>query len=322
MKVVIYGASVTAQKNKDGFFHYLEENSEFEITRIPFGASHLQFAGIAMISKVIEQQPEVCILDWVTPSTKVFPMGVVERINRILHQNNILPVWVLFPRTDDPKCERECCKQIIATESDTVLVRNFTRSRFSQGHELSDILRDAVHTNKLGAPLYAEYIVDSLKQLDLTKFMNLSFSREHESVPIVLRNELKIDTDNKLSLDLVILEESDINIYMFCNIGPTSPILNLTLVKDDNVVFIGQRNIVDPWCYYYRDMLINLPTFKNLKMGKYKLIISISDDDPFDKVNTLKPIENDSSSKELGRFLKTYEISIDGNLKVEMLNEL
>ena len=39
---------------------------------------------MALESVVLDEKPDICILDWVTPSASVFPDDTVSRINNIL----------------------------------------------------------------------------------------------------------------------------------------------------------------------------------------------------------------------------------------------
>lgn len=77
MKIVCFGASVTAQKETAGYYHFLEgsykkRNLEFNFDKVSFGASNFNDAGFAYM-KTIEQnmfKPDVCIIDWLTPALK------------------------------------------------------------------------------------------------------------------------------------------------------------------------------------------------------------------------------------------------------------
>ena len=81
------------------------------------------------------------------------------------------------------------------------------------------------------------------------------------------------------------------------------------------------KNVVDPWCYYERDMLLNLPKFKKVSKGLYLITISIRDIDPFETVTTLKPIKEEFNLKSnLERFLKLKEISLDGSVTLRNIN--
>jgi hypothetical protein len=326
MKVLVYGASVTAQKDEGGFYQHLKNQRGFDLLRISFGASHLQFAGLAMISKVLAEKPDVCVLDWVTPSTKSFPDGIVERINRILIQHNIFPIWVLFPRTDDPYCSRECCEQIKAHASESVWVRSFVESDFGNNSDLKSILRDVVHTNKEGAQLYAKFIEEILLDYHSSNYELCSDINQNqsisESIPLLLQHNFTINKDNSYKLRLTILDKCDLNIFVLCQIGPTSPVIDVKLKKNEKVVNTYQRNVVDPWCYYTRDMLINLPTIRAVESGTYEIELSVADVEPFEKMNTLKPINDNDTVNINDRFLNTYEIAIDGNVSLEIINEL
>lgn len=322
MKVVVYGASVTAQKGDSGYFENLKSKDipNVELLRVPFGASHLQFAGIAMLQKVIDEKPDVCILDWVTPSTKQFPDGLVERINNILLSNSIKPIWILFPRTDDPYCKRECCNQIRISQSNEIEVVSFQESIYKQ-EDLAKILRDVVHTNTLGAEKYAAFVADLITHLNER---SIDFRKDGQSVlsaPKVIRSSGIINRNCKLHLDIEVTDNSNILLYIFSKIGPKSPVLKLLLRDGDFNTVVNFRNVVDPWCYYERDMLLNMPSFKNVKHGIYQLEISLADENPFDTVETLKTRPMESIDIEnLDRHLEIKELSIDGNVNIRNIS--
>jgi len=315
MKIVVYGASVTAQKGESGYFERLAEYkpNEIELIRIPYGASHLHFAGIAMLQKVLDEQPDVCILDWVTPSTKVFPQGIVERINNILLSNNIRPIWLLFPRTDDPNSERQCCNQIYATESDNVTVRAFQNSNFHE-ENLSTILRDVVHTNSVGAERYAQFALEVIKNIKL----EASKERQPLQAPPIVQIGQRISAQSSIAIDISVAKETDVTAYLYAKIGPKSPVIEVSLYDKFGNKCVLEKNVTDPWCYYERDMLLNFPTFKKVEEGDYQLKFRLKNVNPFDSIKTLKPIDEDSMKIENNeRFLDVNEASIDGSVLIK-----
>lgn len=321
MKFVIYGASVTAQKGSTGYFERLEEikPDSTELIRIPYGASHLQFAGIAMLQKVINEQPDVCILDWVTPSTKVFPEGVVDRVNNILLSNGIHPIWLLLPRTDDPDSERECCNQLRQSATELIDVISFNKSEYDES-DLSKILRDVVHTNSLGAEKYSQFILNIIHNC-IEKNINLQKSHKPINAPFVTQCEGVIKNDSKLHMEISVTESGNIATFIFARIGPKSPILEIVLTDSEGREEIAIKNVVDPWCYYERDMLLNMASFKNVAIGDYSITISMKDLNPFEAITTLKPIEEESKLKDnFKRFLKLKEMSVDGSVIIRNIN--
>ena len=327
LKVVVYGASVTAQKGESGYFQNLENICDFEVVRIPFGASHLHLAGVAMLSKVLDEKPDVCILDWVTPSTKSFPSGVVDRINNILHQHNIFPIWILLPRTDDIGSSRISCMQIRAAASQFVWVKTFIESSFGRGVTVSNLLRDVVHTNSKGARLYSSFLFELLNDFRIRKFGSACLPKSveceiKEVVPSIIEAHSVIKTDEPFLLRIVANKKCDLTIFLYCEIGPNSPILKVSLKKNGELVASSKKNVVDPWCYYSRYMLIDLPTIYSLGAGEYEIDICTLDLNPFDTISTLKPIEKQYSLDNNNRFLKLQEIIVDKNVNLKVNNEL
>jgi len=319
MKIVIYGASVTAQKGETGYFEQLAKlvDDKIEIVRLPFGASHLQFAGLAMIQKVLDEKPDFCILDWVTPSTKSFPDGIVERINNILIANNIKPIWVLLPRTDDIDASRECCQQVVAAQSELVKVFNFQLSGYRES-DLSKILRDVVHTNSEGAERYARFMYQIINENCLKNGLIKDIPIEATSIPKIITCEGRLSQSHPLTVSIKVSEECNIALYCLATIGPASPVIELQLLSNGKVIQNYVRNVVDPWCYYERTMLLNLPSLKRVPEGDYSIRIQTSVADPFETIETLKPIpEGKKMDSHSERFLNIIELAIDGEVEIE-----
>lgn len=319
MKIVIYGASVTAQKGDTGYFEQLTKlvDGKIELVRLPFGASHLQFAGLAMMQKVLDEKPDYCILDWITPSTKSFPAGIVDRINNILLVNKIIPIWVLFPRTDDIEASRESCQQVIAAQSEFVKVFNFQRSSYRES-DLSIILRDVVHTNFEGAVRYANFVHQIINESCLKKGSKMSFPTSKIMVPKLITCEGVLSKTHPLTVAIKVVEECNIALYCLASIGPASPVIELQLISSGKEIQSHIRNVVDPWCYYERIMLLNLPSLKQVPKGVYRVQILASSADPFETIETLKPIPGDQKiDNHCDRFLNVMELAIDGAVEIE-----
>ncbi len=319
MKIVIYGASVTAQKGETGYFEQLTKlvADKVELVRLPFGASHLQFAGLAMIQKVLDEKPDYCILDWVTPSTNSFPDGIVDRINTILLVNRIIPIWVLFPRNDDTDASRECCQQVIATQSELIKVFNFQLSDYRES-DLSKILRDVVHTNLEGAKRYSRFIYQIINENCFLENSKKVFPKENKMVPKLITCEGALSQGFPLNVYIKVLEEGDVTLYSLASIGPASPVIELQLLNSGKVLQSYLRNVVDPWCYYERLMLLNFPSFKQVPKGDYSLRILTSTVEPFETIETLKPIpEEQKINNHCDRFLNIMELVIDGAVEIE-----
>lgn len=319
MKIVIYGASVTAQKGETGYFEQLTKlvADKVELVRLPFGASHLQFAGLAMIQKVLDEKPDYCILDWVTPSTNSFPDGIVDRINNILLVNKIIPIWVLFPRTDDIEASRECCRQVEAAQSELVKVFNFQLSDYRE-FDLAKILRDVVHTNLEGAVRYANFVHQIINENCIKDTLKTSFPIRKIMVPSLITCEGVLSKSHPLTVSIKVLEECNIALYCLASIGPASPIIELQLLNSGKIIQSHVKNVVDPWCYYERVMLLNLLSLKQVPKGEYSLRIITSAANPFETIETLKPIpEEQKIDNYCDRFLNIMELAIDGAVEIE-----
>lgn len=62
MNISCFGASVTAQKN--GYVDFLSKKFDTQIKKHGCGGNHIFPCGVAKIVEVLEQNPNVCFIDW------------------------------------------------------------------------------------------------------------------------------------------------------------------------------------------------------------------------------------------------------------------
>lgn len=317
MKILFYGASVTAQSGEGGYFqHIVRMLDSIEVVRLSYNASHLQFAGVAMLQKVIDESPQICFLDWVTPSTLSFPENTVRRVNNALLSHGIFPVWLLFPRTDDLDSSRNCCLQVFEeVERDTQvekIVDNFPDLK----NNISHYLRDVVHTNERGAKLYANWIKDVFQRvshkLALQQFTQLD-NKESQFIPKIVSQKGAISHQKNLMLKFKANSTGKLKFFVYCVIGPNSPILRLKLNESGySKGAEASKIVVDQWCYYEREMLVNMPDFDIQEGNEYFLSIEAAGD-PFQNIVTLKPLPQDVI-EDRDRYIRFSEFIFDSDI--------
>lgn len=318
MKIVCYGASVTAQKNSGGYYSYLESyfasKPEIELSRLSFGASHFDFAGFGYARLLLDKQPDIAIIDWLTPSMKRFTLEKIIKLNNALIEKNCLPIWVNFPRKDDLNCQRECYSQVrtVAHESgaiffDLIEVLDIEKIR-------SEYLRDIVHTTEFGARAYAKELIQHIEKIDHSK-IELKILPLVD--PIILFKQYKIECtiEKSKELKLVVTNSETVNGEFLLNtrIGPNSCLLELSIYDEkNNEIGTKMVNPTDAWCHYSRNMI--LPTLKLgvLKPG-YSVVLKHGGDEALDisilKGEIKEPLETE-------KFLHIFDISCNVDLEI------
>lgn len=320
MKILCYGASVTAQKNETGYFQHLEnspcKNHFSSIERVAFGASQYEYAGYAFMQDVIEARPNICIIDWLTPSMPAFNAFKIDLLNRALLEINCLPIWVYFPRTNSYDVVPEAYKQVKKSSNDFSL--DFIDLRESMPGFMNDpskYLRDAVHTNLEGAICYANKISEVVNNvmpkldeyLDRAKnsdgFLNSRLKKY--STPIVSDTYLKIDSYSGIEID-VVHEGGLFELFFETEVGPHMCLLDFEIYVDGRIFHKETINSVDPWCYYERGMVIETIR-RRIPENNYKIIVKKAIGNPFLDKAIRKPIEDTIPNED--RFLEIRRIS-------------
>jgi len=321
MKLVCYGASVTAQKNETGYFQQLQEMpcaTHFEsIEKLAFGASQFEYAGYSFMQDVLDKQPDICVIDWLTPSMPGFNAFKIDLLNYALLSINCLPVWVFFPRVNNFSNPPNSFTQV--SESTQKFSLDFLDLRGEMPDFLDDpkkYLRDAVHTTLDGAECYAKTINNELEKSIKEFDERLNLAKKSEgfkltaeqkySIPLIKKSEFTINSSDSVELDFH-YKGGFFEVYFDTEIGPHICFLDFTLYKDGKIFDHQIFNKVDPWCYYNRSMIIETLR-KRIPAGSYKLVIKKGEGNPFAESETRKPVEEHWD--EVDRYISVKRISV------------
>lgn len=290
--VAFFGASVTEQsvhhatQERTGFVNYfmdeLAGTHGFKVSRVSAGSSDIMDAGIVYVEKILKLKPDICVLDWVTPSLMDCDPRIVQQVYYRLMEYDILPVTVLFPRTDRVQ------KDIPLAQEMARISREFDLPFFDVSDLLGDvgletILRDTVHTNAAGARLYAEIILDILKQTQRPSGplprkvapFHVMQALSSAKVPLASRR-VQIDVENPKDRPVefcLVLEQ---------RVGPYSPILNVQVVtgsSDNRPEELEAYSIFDPWCHRERQCAKRITNWQNVDDLR-QILLTVRDQTP------------------------------------------
>ena len=74
--------------------------SDILISRVTSGSNTIDDAGIIYVHRVVELQPDICVLDWSTPANNDCDFSSVKFIYSELLSHKIIPLTAIFPRSD------------------------------------------------------------------------------------------------------------------------------------------------------------------------------------------------------------------------------
>lgn len=321
MKLVCYGASVTAQTNETGYVQQLMESSCAKyfssIEKVAFGASQFEYAGYSFMQDVLDQKPDICVIDWLTPSMPGFNAFKIDLLNYALLAQDCLPIWVFFPRINNFENVPNSFEQV------KVSANKFSIDLLDLRSEMPDFranayhyLRDDVHTTQAGAKCYSNKISRHVVISLLNIKERIAQARESEgfketllknySIPLIKPIQASINSQQIVEIDFN-YDGGFFEVYFDTEIGPHICYLDFKLYKEGELFYDETFNKVDPWCYYNRSMIIETLR-KRIPEGSYKLVISKGIGNPFTEKETRKPVEE--LWDESDRFILIKRISV------------
>ena len=235
MKICCFGASVTAQK--DGYVKHLRNllPDEYNVIQNGYGGEHLFPSAICHLENIIEQKPDLCILDWFSTGFIMESEKTIDAINAIIYQLRLINCKIIFlfmPRIDNSK--RISFYKFIENYLNKINISYIDLNKTFSNLDL--ILRDVVHTNLDGSKLYAEEINKQLKNLDI-------------KTPIYLEKNkyctLKTLDVNKIVNNKIELSGNATILCFSLIIGPESGYINI--VEQNKKLLLW-----DEWCHYNR----------------------------------------------------------------------
>lgn len=275
MRITFFGASVSEQDvhhatgEMTGFVSYfqanLAQNYDYEISRVTAGSSDVMDAGIVYTERVVALKPDICVLDWVTPSLMECDPRIVQQIYYRLMEHDILPVTLLLPRTDRDQKEIPLSQEMIRISKEFDLPLFVMEDYLGDQPLENNILRDIVHTTALGAKAYAEVVAKILEDIRLpTKPLPKRRAPFHV---------LKIETANPVPLSARKVEitlrdprpePTEFTLVLEQRVGPYSPTLDVDVTSiDGETRHLETYPVFDPWCHRERTCVKRVTNWHN-----------------------------------------------------------
>lgn len=278
-KILVYGASVTAQSGITGYFENLQNQlskNGFELTKLAIGGCHIDDAGFYRSNEALKNKPDYIFLEWNSTGLNIFnELKIADFLKRI-HRENISPIFLILPQEANLKLDRDSERQVkyIANLYSIPIIdvrQNIDKEIYSK------YVRDNVHTNEEGGKVYAEIITKKFYEILDAKDNYKNFSLISDKLfddlnPKVYSINREIFNDNQISL--VVKKKSNYSeIVLNHLIGPYSPVIEIS----DGAI-IKKISLWDSYCHYEREHFTPLITnsdFQNSYL-RYPLIYKIT----------------------------------------------
>lgn len=309
-RILAYGASVTKQHN--GYVDALANllPAHMSVDRLGYGSMHLKDAGICFMYEVLNQRPDICLLDWFSTAKTDYGDSIYKYLDAIVYQllnNNIKPILILLPISVMIKDRLDMYDKIIKyCQNYNLHYINIYEQSVVDNISPTVLIKDYVHTNEYGAAYYAQCIyrflndnIFSLPDEPIHSHYNTIYPIKNKYVNINSYEPSQTIFAHKY----LTLKISDEIVGILQTIGPYSGLVKIFDNQHKNL--IKTESIWDSWCYYERENIkisINGP-------GVYTLSVSN------DVINKLSA-KTQLNWQEYSNILKIHKIFFTGDIEI------
>jgi len=236
MKVSFFGASVTQQK--EGYTNYVKTRRPEETTFIHgYGSMHLFDAGICFIDDILLNKPDICFIDWFSTGYKSTDPSWY--LNTIVYKFTKASCRLVFLFLDRNPLEDD---RIAMYDSVKLYCKKYgiPYLELYNNPNISEMLRDNIHTTLIGAEVYGRRILEWLASADV-------------SYPFPTNiKETSLCAIKSVSYDTIVKEQIEFSgegklIGLYMSVGPFS---HKVEVMTDTTT--KEYVIRDQWCHYER----------------------------------------------------------------------
>lgn len=242
--IAIYGASVT--KQKEGYAKRLKKDLGEKVKIFAYGGMHLNDAAICFVQDVTKYHPEYCFIDWFSTGYTRTDNATIEYIDTLIYAFSEIGCKIIFlflPRNniEERKDYYTFCKAILNEREVHFIDIN---QELSPEDELTNILRDAVHTTYYGSNLYSEIIISKFDEIksDLQILQNIS--------PTKYNNIKKLKVSRTFNNYILLRGNCEI-LGFYVTVGPHSGLVKISDGKNISII-----NTWDRYCYYPRNHFV------------------------------------------------------------------
>ena len=285
-KIVAFGASVTEQEN--GYADQLAKKIGIRIKKFGYGGMHLPDAGVCFIDKVLSYKPDLVLIDWFSTGYMECSEKTLQCIDTILYKFSKINCFVIFlilpgNRSDERYNEQKIYYNYLRN---ALKIRNafyIDIDNELKTFDLSDILRDSIHTTIHGGAVYAEIIKNKLYD------NSPNYIKTEVFVANAKYKEIKCQKINRIFNNKIKLQLDGEIIGIYNTIGRNSGICKIFTDDGDGKDVL----LWDRWCHYERNHFdFSIPEYHG------KVIIQVLQD-VFDTSSCKLPIDFSNYKKHI-----------------------
>jgi hypothetical protein len=261
MRVVFFGASVTAQSKNyssqsiTGYVTFLDEvlsGSAYSVARVAYGSCQYSNMGLYGFSNVILAKPSVVFFEWHTTGEMVISAEMLLRQKRLLSSLGITMILLVLPSKKHNFSDNIDKYTMLPDLDLPCLDLRYLGINSEEVH----FLRDDVHTNEVGAELYAKIIDKFIRDRILclsqpaTDFsLHDLFEYGADEQGALLYREIQLDVLLRPGDFLYFSLDRGASIIFSFTRGPLCPDLE---IGDSSLANSRIEHILDQWSYYNR----------------------------------------------------------------------
>jgi len=236
--ISFFGASVTQQKT--GYVPEFKKLINTDVNQHGYGSMHINDAGMCFIEDVIINKPKYCFIDWFSASIHI---NLVEYLDTFLYKFTQINCKLIFLLLDRNPIEEKRI-EMYNTIKNYCFNHNIKYIELYNNPNVSEILRDRVHTTDIGSVFYAKKIYDFY----INELLNKEYIHTNIPEPTKYSNIKKIEV-NQIINDKIIFKGPGKIMGIYQIIGRNSGIVKITSDK------ITKYNLWDQWCHYSRQTI-------------------------------------------------------------------
>lgn len=240
--ISFFGASVTQQKTgyTNEFKKLIED--KMNVTVFGYGSTHLNDAGVCYIDNVIKENPKYCFIDWFSTGFVCCDSYIYTYLDTLVYKFSQINCYLIFLLLDRNPMEEKRIKMYDIIK-EYCKIHNIKYIELFNNKNVTELLRDSVHTTEVGSKLYADKIFEFYNNnIDNKNNIMINISNQNK---YCLINQIQF---NKIVKDKITFKGNGEIIGISQTIG-----LNSGIIKINNNNNITSINLWDQWCHFNRE---------------------------------------------------------------------
>lgn len=292
-KLVIYGASVSAQSKNDSFWQRLKawqygqaknQNGFWSVERLTFPSAFMSDAALLNLDHVIAMKPDIVVLDWLSTEEQNCSSEKIYHIYEELCGRGINVITLAAVRLDTwdiVTLQYETCLKFSKLLKQSFLDVKVLAEQ--KGLTWKDLTRDGVHTSETGADIISEAIIKEIYERDSgnTNYICREVSDSVLAVPqdrqtishFEIGKEVRIEDKQHLILKLHKKAGKSAQVWCLQTVGPYTPKVKCLIEGR-----VSEIILFDQWCKFERFAFKPLsPELSNDIVGEFEVSLTLTE---------------------------------------------